>query len=421
MNTHLTPTDAGWAFAEEDEVGSAVSRFLADRPTTPRVLALGEPIHGEEIFPRLRNHVLRQLVEHHGYRSIAIESDAAAGLLVDAFVTEGAGTLDEALERGISHGWGASPANRELLGWLREFNRDRPAGDRVRYYGFDGSVEISEAASPRHALTALHRFLAARLDTATLPHDLETIDRLLGPDERWSDPQAALDPARSVGSAPEVARLRLIADDLTTLLAAQAPRLAAAGSPDEWWRARLHGRTATWLLRYHTAMADPSLDRMERLVRLRDAWMAENLVAVREREDRRGPTLVFANNVHLQRDESSMTLHWPGPLDGRVLRWWSAGALLDGRLGAEYAFLASAFGAALHLGLDVPPPDTVEGVLAAHPDPGLVIDAAHLAGLAARLRPREAGNPLHGYFPLDPATLAGTDGILFVDGLPRRP
>ncbi|TDC24021.1 erythromycin esterase family protein [Streptomyces sp. 8K308] len=419
MHTHPTSTDAAWTFAEETEAGSAVARFLAARATTPRVLALGEPIHGQEIFPRLRNHVFRHLVEHHGYRSIAIESDAEAGLLVDAFVTEGAGTLDEALERGISHGWGTSPANRELLAWLREVNRDRPAGDRVRFYGFDGSVEISEAASPRHALTALHDFLAARLDPATLAHDLETIDRLLGSDERWSDPQAALDPAHSVGSAPEVARLRLIADDLTTLLAAQSPRLAAASSPDEWWRARLHGRTATWLLRYHMAMADPSLDRMERLVRLRDAWMAENLAAVREREDRRGPTLVFANNVHLKRDESRMTLHWPGPLDGRELRWWSAGALLAGRLGAEYAFLASAFGAALHLGLDVPPPDTVEGLLAAHPAPGLVIDTARLPAPAAELRPRPAGDPLHGYFPLDPAELAGADGVLFVDGLPR--
>ena len=78
------------------------------------------------------------------------------GLVVDDYVTSGMGTLDEAIERGFSHGFGASAANRELLRWMRAYNEGRAASDRLRFGGIDGPLEITGAASPRQALTALH-------------------------------------------------------------------------------------------------------------------------------------------------------------------------------------------------------------------------------------------------------------------------
>src|SRR5262249_41131500 len=94
--------------------------FLHRLPTLPRLLGLGEPTHGVEAFPRLRNEMLRYLVEDAGYRSIAIESDCLAGLLVDSYVQTGDGELDDVLARGFSHGFGGYAANRELVAWLRE-------------------------------------------------------------------------------------------------------------------------------------------------------------------------------------------------------------------------------------------------------------------------------------------------------------
>src|SRR4051812_34908001 len=91
--------------------GAAVMELL---PSRPRLLALGEPTHGEDALLDLRNELFRQLVEQEGYRTIAIESDCLRGLLVDDYVTSGAGTLDEVMEHGFSHGWGASAANRAL-------------------------------------------------------------------------------------------------------------------------------------------------------------------------------------------------------------------------------------------------------------------------------------------------------------------
>ncbi|MFI6523193.1 erythromycin esterase family protein [Streptomyces uncialis] len=387
---------------------AAVLRLL---PTRPRLLALGEPTHGEDTLLELRNELFRELVEQEGYRTVAIESDCVTGLVVDDYVTSGTGTLDEVMERGFSHGWGAFAANRELVRWMRAHNDGRPASERVRFAGFDGPLEITGAASPRHALTALHGYLSTRIDASLLPCTGETLDRLLGADGRWTDPAAMRDPARSVGQSAEADRLRLLADDLVALLDAQTPHLLATASRDGWDRARLHGRTATGLLRYHHWMADTSPARMTRLVSVRDQMMAHNLLALAAR----GPALVHAHNSHLQREKSTMRM------GGRPVEWWSAGALVSAQLGDEYAFVATALGTIRHQGVDTPPPDTVEGLLYALPEDRCVIDAPRLATALGGTLPAPRVSPWFGYSPLDPAHLADPDGIVFVKDVPPSP
>ncbi|MFD3419619.1 erythromycin esterase family protein [Streptomyces decoyicus] len=390
---------------------ATVMRLL---PARPRLLALGEPTHGEDALLDLRNELFRQLVEREDYRTIAIESDCMMGLVVDDYVTSGTGTLDEVMEQGISHGWGASAANRELVRWMRDYNvradnDGRPASERIRFAGFDGPLEITHAASPRQALTSLHDYLAARVDADLLPCSRETLDRLLGADDRWTNPAAMMDPSQSVGQSAEASRLRLLADDLVALLDAQTPHLLAATSRDDWDRARLYGRTATGVLRYHYWMADTSPARMARLCALRDVMMAHNLLAVAAR----GPALIHAHNSHLQREKSTMQM-WQGPVE-----WWSAGALVSAQLGEEYAFVATALGTIRHQGVDTPPPDTVEGLLYALPEDRCVIDAPRLATALGDTRPAPRVSPWFGYAPLDPAHLADRDGIVFVKDIPQ--
>ncbi|MFG3353396.1 erythromycin esterase family protein [Streptomyces sp. NPDC048001] len=378
-------------------------------PVRPRLLALGEPTHGEEALLDLRNELFRHLVEEEGYRTIAVESDCLRALVVDDYVTTGTGTLDRAMEHGFSHGWGASAANRDLVRWMRARNHGRPAPERVRFAGVDGPLEMTGAASPGWALAALHGYLAARVEADLLPCTGGELASLLGPDERWTEPAAMTDPARSVGRSAEAVRLQVLADDLVALLDEQTPHLLAATSREDWDRARLYGRTATGLLRYHHWMADTSPARMTRLVGLRDRMMARNLLALAAR----GPALVHAHNSHLQREKSSMNM------GGRPLEWWSAGALVSARLGEEYAFLATALGTIRHRGVDTPPPDTLEGLLYALPEERCLAGTPRLAAALgpARLRPRSS--PWFGYAPLDPEGLSGADGILFLkDVLP---
>lgn len=380
---------------------ASVTGLLASRP---RLLALGEPTHGEDALLELRNELFEQLVEQEGYRTIAIESDCLAGLAVDDYVTSGAGTLDGVMEHGFSHGFGASEANRRLVRWMRAHNEGRPESERIRFAGFDGPLEITGAASPRPALTALHGYLAAHVDADLVPCTAERLDGLLGADERWTEPAAMTDPARSVGRSADARELRLLADDLVALFEEQTPHLVAAAPREDWHRARLYGRTATGLLRYHYWMADASPARMARLLGLRGLMMARNLLAAVER----GPVLAFAHNAHLQREKSSVRM------GGTRLEWWSAGALVSASLGDEYAFLPTALGTIRHKGVDTPPQDTIEGILYARQEEHFVVDAPRLARILADERPAARVSPYYGYAPLDPAHLAASDGLVFV-------
>ncbi|GII42807.1 erythromycin esterase family protein [Planotetraspora phitsanulokensis] len=367
--------------------GAGVSAFLRSLPARPLLLGLGEARHFVGELGELRNEIFRHLVEHEGYRSFAIESDCLMGLVVDDHITTGADTLDDVMERGFSHGFGASPANRELVRWMRAYNEEHD--EKLRFFGFDGPLEYW-AASPRQALTALHALL-----DGPLPCTRETLDTLLGPDDRWSNEAAAMDPSQSIGRSAEAQRLRLIADDLVALLDTQVPRLSA----EDRERAALYGRTATGLLRYHHWMADTSPVRWPRLSALRDAMMAANLRAVAEH----GPALVFGHNLHLQRNKSLM------PFGDQLLEWWSAGAITATHLGDRYAFLASALGTA---GDDTPPPDTVEGILSMLPWDLSLIDARRLAETITKPAPRISQD--FRYFPLDPAQLDMIDGVVFL-------
>jgi erythromycin esterase-like protein len=370
--------------------GAGVSAFLRSLPARPLLLGLGEARHFVGELGELRNEIFRHLVEHEGYRSFAIESDCLRGLVVDDHIRTGAGTLDDVMERGFSHNFGASPGNRDLVRWMRAHNEEHD--EKLRFFGFDGPLEYW-AASPRQALTAVYALLDGPLPRTVVTR--ETLDTLLGPDDRWADEAAAMDPSRSIGQSADAQRLRLIADDLVALLDTQAPQLSAQDRE----RAALYGRTATGLLRYHYWMADASAARWTRLSALRDAMMAANLRAVAEH----GPALVFASNLHLQRNKSVM------PFGDQQLEWWSAGAITGTHLGDRYAFLASALGTA---GDNTPPADTVEGILSTLPWEHSLIDARRLAEAITKPAPRISHD--FAYFPLDPAHLDMIDGVVFL-------
>lgn len=391
-------------------LGEALGAFLRGLAGAPRLVGFGEPMHGEETFVELRNQAFRHLVEHEGYRSIAIESNCIRGTIVDAFIHGDPGfSLDHVMAQGFSHGFGGFAGNRELVRWMAEYNRARPRDERLRFTGFDAPVEITGADSPRETLSFLFSYLALHLEASELPSSLARIYALAGPDDRWTNPGAAMDPTQSVGGSPDVGELRLIAEDLLMLLASETPRLIAISSRKELWEAELRGRAAAGLLSYHAAMADTSPRRTSRLMAIRDKLMADNLRSLAELEARRGPTFVFAHNQHLLKGES----RWR--LGDEEVRWWSAGALLAARLGDDYAVIGSALGAAPHQGIREPDPDTLEGLLYTLPGDRTLVPALALAAVATdggtELVRRTTPNL--GYFPLNPDSLGDFDAVAF--------
>ncbi|WP_037241630.1 erythromycin esterase family protein [Rhodococcus wratislaviensis] len=410
MTVQATVRDVGAVFSApgDPSVTAALGAFLRRLDPAPRLLGFGEPMHGEESFLLLRNQMFRFLVEHEGYRSIAIESSCLKGLLVDSFVRgPDRRPLDDIMERGFSHGFGESRANRDLIGWMAEYNRRHEPDEQLRFSGFDAPIEMTSADSPRQALTFLDTYLRTHLDEQDLPCTPGRISALIGDDDRWSNPAVAMDPTQAVGTTPEAVELRLIADDLMTLLASQTPRLVADGTRDEVWEAELHGRVATCLLSYHAGMAENSPRRIARLLGIRDTLMADNLSAVVQREADRGPTFVFAHNGHLSKGET----HWD--LAGLHLHWWCAGAHLDVRLGDAYTVIGSAVGEAPGHGIGQPPPGTLEDRLFAVGESCLV-PAAPVARRIGDVEKRADPSGNSTYFPLDPAGVGELDGILFV-------
>lgn len=308
-------------------------RKLATGPC--ELLAVGEPAHPTQdaSFGPIRNELFGTLVQL-GFRSIALETDRVAALQVDDFVRDGVGTLDAVMSDGFSHGFGAVEANRQLVGWMREYNQGRPAEERLSFHGFDAPTESTSAPSPRLYLE--HTLDYLNLDLADLGDDLD-LAGLLGPDERWNRQEAILNSAMSIGASAEAVRLRAIADDLLTTLYTRAPELIAATSHAAWYRARTHCTAALGLLRYHRQAAQQTDEttRISGLLAVRDVIMAQNLLDIRTLEARRGRTLVCAQNAHLQRNQSTLQM------GGMTLTWNSAGAILNSLIGNRYAVVIS--------------------------------------------------------------------------------
>ncbi|MEU4570358.1 DUF6194 family protein [Micromonospora sp. NPDC023956] len=371
-----------------------LSRIAVRRP---HLLAIGEPYHGEPAFPHLRNRILERLAGF-GFRSIAIESDRAAGLAVDDYVQ---GRRDEVdLSTGISHGWGAHPATRELIEWLRAYNEKVPAGERIAFHGFDAPTEITGAPSPGPLLRELRDYLGV---------PAPDLDRLVGDEGRWTAPEIMFDAARSPGRSSEAAALRGLAEDLRTLLYADAPRLVRDTSAEAWNRARVLAGTAVGLLAYHAAMAEPGSQswRIGRLLAVRDALMAQNLLDILAVERERGPVLVSGNNAHLQRHPSRWATRWDG--QDLAAQWNGAGSIVSPLLGDRYVYVAGSLGASGPVGLGQPEPGTFEERLG--PETGIFPPP-----VGGDLRERVVD--LLGYFPLDVGTVETCDAILHVGSEP---
>lgn len=391
MSTAASLRGIGRQLDDAADLGRVLDELLAARPEPPALLALGEPTHGIETFPLLRNEILGHLVER-GYRSIVLETDVFAASIVDDYIAGATAEIDTVLATGFSHGFGAVPGNRELVEWLRAHNAGRARQDRVRFYGFDAPTEYSGAPSPRRALSSVIEYLPAALR----PESVNELDALLGEDTDWTNPAAMFDPAASIGDSDRARALRIVADDLASTLRRAAPDLHRADQTG-YAHAVAHARTAQSLLRYHAAMASPAPDRIATLVSLRTEMMAENLLAIVAQEQRRGPSLVFAHNLHLQRTQS----------DGEdKVSWGNAGALVALTLGEHYAFLAT----------DAKPdsdPDTLQGMLAdATTRCALFPTPALRAALPPSIGPGEPILP--GHIPLTPAQLDGADAVIFI-------
>ncbi len=410
------PLDPG---GPQELFDAAVDQLMGSVSDAVDVLALGEPLHGAEVFPLIRNRIFRRLVEAHGFTAIALESSFPRSVLVDRYIngrTPGDAVLDDVLSAGFSHGFGRTDASRALVDWMRAHNAhaDRP----LRFYGFDAPMEMTGTDSPRALLVYALDYLE-RAKLAGEASRRRRIEELIGTDAAWENPAAMQDPNQSIGLTPAAQGLRVETEELIAELQRRRPALAAATGRDAYLAALQHAAGARHLLTYHAALARPTDDRIATALGLRDLAMADNLtfLAARERglgDGRagvqvRGRILVFAHNSHLQRAQARWQL---GPHD---LRWWPAGAHVHHELGPRYAVVGSAAGISPNHGIAEPETGSLEAHLASAPHAGCFIPTARLRTMPPSVLndlPVRSGTPA--CFPLTPETATAFDHLLFL-------
>ena len=109
-----------------------------DRFGNAKIVLLGEATHGTAEFYQARAAITQHLIEHHGFRIVAVEADWPDAAYIDRYIGHRAVTPfpQDAFRRFPSWMW----RNAEMLdfsGRLRTLNAERDVADHVRFRGLD--------------------------------------------------------------------------------------------------------------------------------------------------------------------------------------------------------------------------------------------------------------------------------------------
>lgn len=402
---------AGIPFAPDSpsSLHAAVDRLMASLDPAVELLGFGETLHGGEEILQLRNQLFQYLVEAHGFRAIAIECSFPRARLVNEYIAgSGPASYEELRETGFSHGFGRLAANQELVEWMRDYNAYPTHAPKLRFYGCDMPLLAAGVAGPRQVLEFVLDYLA-ELDSERAEEYRRRMEPLIGSDAEWENPAAMSDPSQSIGRSPAADALRLATEELVVELRTRRPEFIARSGAERYWEALQYALNARELLNYHAFMAG-EMDQgyYGRLLGIRDALMADNLVYITERERRRGRVLVFAHNSHLQRGQAV----WPW------YTFWPAGSHLHHMLGRRYSVIGTAVGVSEENGVGQPEPGTLEARMMTRSGPALFIPTFLGQGLPqselASLPTRSASTKNVSYQVLTAQSLTNFDWLAFL-------
>jgi erythromycin esterase-like protein len=392
-----------------DAFSATIDRVVASLDKSVQLLGFGEALHGGEAILKLRNRLFERLVESHGFSAIAIESSFPRAFAVDDYVNARSPESYEAiLETGFSHGFGKLQANRELVEWMKNYNADSSHRVKLHFYGFDIPGLAAGIASPSQVLHFVLDYLDS-IDGINAKRHRSQIDSLLGQDFDWENPAAMADPEKSIGLSTAAAAIRIEVEELMIEMRTCRPEMTAKSDRDRYSLALQCAAVARDLLSFHAASARKSDDLYSRLLGIRDASMADNLMFIVDRERQRGKVLAFAHNSHLMRGKAA--LPWA--------EWWPAGSHLNEMLGPRYAVIGTAVGASDANGIGCPEPNTLEAQLTAVPGPVRFIPTHRGQGLPASeiaslpIRSGSMKNPT--YIPLRPESFTDFDWLVVLD------
>ncbi len=107
------------------------------------VVGLGEATHGTSEFFKMKHRMLEFLVKEMGFCSFYIEASMSRCRYINDYVLYGKGNLDTATAMQGFVTWRVDEV-RDMIEWLRLYNKDQEVGKRVKFLGYD--LQINDVA-----------------------------------------------------------------------------------------------------------------------------------------------------------------------------------------------------------------------------------------------------------------------------------
>lgn len=268
-------------------------RFLDDVVGGTKVVFLGESSHYVREWNALRMRLFQFLVENHGFRIFVLETGLIEGKLIYDYVL-GADIKWDLVVESVTNAWGVWAELQELIRWMRKYNESAPDGQKLKFYGMDGSGNWYHM---KHAYTTIHEYLTEvdeklarqfRDDFETELQEIRFETRTDVDEKRWQ---------------------RLIANTSLLICRMEQGRVeyAAKSSQDAYEWALRFAQTLRDLV-LNLAQAGPDFQKVfGTFWNTRDAAMAEHLEWIVQREGLEEGFLVGAHNFHFQQHPFGVT------------------------------------------------------------------------------------------------------------------
>ena len=318
MATHVVSvenTESGLDRVNLDQLGAIIG--------DARVVTLGHPALGMHEPLAFRNRLFEYLVEEKGFTAIAVESAFPESKPLTTYVEGGPGTAEDALTN--TRTWWHEPLdeNLRLVRWMRSYNTNPNCRHPVRFYAIDLSYTGPWGSRPTTlALEAALGYLD-KVDSMSAQELRTTFQPWL---LRLANPTAAWTRSEHDAFTADI-------DDLVALFERERVTYLAASSATEYEWAQRAAIVAQQTDRmFRAAPSEPPGERVPpsawRMVNVRDAAMAENVLWALRREGTTGRVLVITHSAHAQIAPTA-----GGPWDTYERRPTSMGQYLRASLG----------------------------------------------------------------------------------------
>ncbi len=270
--------------------GAASLAPLVELAAQAEVVLIGEASHGTDEFYRIRADLTCALIQHHGFRIVAVEADWPDSYRVNRWVRHESDDADVIAALGdfirFPRWMWRNTAVVDFLKWLRAFNAGLQPEQRGGFYGLD-------LYSLHSSMEAVLRYLA-RVDP-------EGARRAR---QRYACFEEFVEDAQGYGYAATLGLSRSCEDDAVRQLVDLRRRAFEYANRDgrvaqeEYFSAEQNARLVRNAEQYYRSMFGSRAESWN----LRDSHMVETLNALIDRSRRRGEpakAIVWAHNSHL--------------------------------------------------------------------------------------------------------------------------